>query len=80
MLQERCGIGVDVGSQTSSSGKQTHHVNGKEERRRKDSDDCPGNEEEAGYSLIAVSKGMKDFLNAVSSHEGAEFPWWDRLL
>lgn len=76
MLQERCGIGADVGSQTSSSGKQTHQVNGREERGRRDNDDGPGyEEEEAGYSLVAVSKGMKDFLNAVSSHEGAEFPW-----
>uniref|UniRef100_A0A087YL70 Ecdysoneless homolog (Drosophila) n=1 Tax=Poecilia formosa TaxID=48698 RepID=A0A087YL70_POEFO len=32
-------------------------------------------EEEAGYSLVAVSQGMKDFLNAMSSHEGAETPW-----
>ncbi|XP_043119115.1 protein ecdysoneless homolog [Puntigrus tetrazona] len=31
-------------------------------------------EEEAGYSLIAVTKGMKSFINAMSSHEGAEIP------
>ncbi|XP_026141428.1 protein ecdysoneless homolog [Carassius auratus] len=31
-------------------------------------------EEEAGYSLIAVTKGMKSFINATSSHEGAEIP------
>lgn len=31
-------------------------------------------EEEAGYSLIAVSQGMKNFINAMSSHEGAEVP------
>uniref|UniRef100_A0A673KLG3 Protein ecdysoneless homolog n=1 Tax=Sinocyclocheilus rhinocerous TaxID=307959 RepID=A0A673KLG3_9TELE len=31
-------------------------------------------EEEAGYSLIAVTKGMKNFINAMSSHEGAEIP------
>lgn len=80
MLQDRCGITADVGSQTSSSGKRTNHVNGKEESETKDTDDSPGYEEEAGYSLVAVSKGMKDFLNAVSSHEGAEFPWWDPLL
>lgn len=82
LLQERCGIGADVGSGTSDSAKQTHHVNGKEEKGRGD-DDHPGEEdkeeEEAGYSLVAVSKGMKDFLNAMSSHEGAEFPWWDSL-
>lgn len=75
-MQERCGIGADVGSGTSDSAKQTHHVNGKEEKGRGD-DNHPGEEEEdgEGYSLVAVSKGMKDFLNAVSSHEGAEFPW-----
>lgn len=73
-MQERCGVGADVGSRASSSAKQTHHVNGKEERGRKD-DGGPGEEEEAGYSLVSVSKGMRDFLNAVSSHEGAEFPW-----
>ncbi|KAK9959479.1 hypothetical protein ABG768_009603 [Culter alburnus] len=31
-------------------------------------------EEEAGYSLIAVTQGMKNFINAMSSHEGAELP------
>ncbi|XP_053366586.1 protein ecdysoneless homolog [Clarias gariepinus] len=31
-------------------------------------------EEEAGYTLVAVTQGMKDFINAMSSHEGAEFP------
>ncbi|XP_060789345.1 protein ecdysoneless homolog isoform X2 [Neoarius graeffei] len=31
-------------------------------------------EEEAGYTLVAVTRGMKDFINAMSSHEGAEFP------
>lgn len=31
-------------------------------------------EEEAGYSLIAVTKGMKSFISAMSSHEGAEIP------
>uniref|UniRef100_A0A672JI29 Ecdysoneless homolog (Drosophila) n=1 Tax=Salarias fasciatus TaxID=181472 RepID=A0A672JI29_SALFA len=32
-------------------------------------------EEVAGYSLVAVSQGMKSFLNTMSSHEGAELPW-----
>lgn len=73
-MQEHCGVGADVGSRTSGPAKQTHHNNGKEERGRRD-DDGPGEEEDAGYSLVAVSKGMKDFLNAMSSHEGAEFPW-----
>uniref|UniRef100_A0A672JIB1 Ecdysoneless homolog (Drosophila) n=1 Tax=Salarias fasciatus TaxID=181472 RepID=A0A672JIB1_SALFA len=31
-------------------------------------------EEVAGYSLVAVSQGMKSFLNTMSSHEGAELP------
>uniref|UniRef100_I3IWE8 Ecdysoneless homolog (Drosophila) n=1 Tax=Oreochromis niloticus TaxID=8128 RepID=I3IWE8_ORENI len=31
-------------------------------------------EEEAGYSLVAISQGMKNFLKAMSSHEGAELP------
>lgn len=31
-------------------------------------------EEETGYSLVAVTQGMKDFINAMSSHEGAEIP------
>ncbi|KAA0711026.1 Protein ecdysoneless -like protein [Triplophysa tibetana] len=31
-------------------------------------------EEETGYSLVAVTQGMKSFINAMSSHEGAEFP------
>lgn len=31
-------------------------------------------EEEAGYSLIALTKGMTSFINAMSSHEGAEIP------
>ncbi|XP_054655306.1 protein ecdysoneless homolog [Dunckerocampus dactyliophorus] len=34
-----------------------------------------GGEEEAGYSLVAVSQKMKSFLSAMSSHEGAELPW-----
>ncbi|KAM9804364.1 protein ecdysoneless homolog [Neosynchiropus ocellatus] len=32
-------------------------------------------EEEAGYNLVALSQGMKSFLSAMSSHEGAELPW-----
>ncbi|XP_070772264.1 protein ecdysoneless homolog [Enoplosus armatus] len=73
MLQERSGGRADVGSQNSSSTKQTQHVGGVNERR-KETEDGKG-EEEAGYSLVAVSQGMKNFLNAMSSHEGAELPW-----
>lgn len=72
-MQERSGVGGDIGSQASNTTKKTHHVNSAEERGRGNEDDL--GEEEAGYSLVAVSKGMRDFLNAVSSHEGAEFPW-----
>uniref|UniRef100_A0A8C2EIT3 Ecdysoneless homolog (Drosophila) n=1 Tax=Cyprinus carpio TaxID=7962 RepID=A0A8C2EIT3_CYPCA len=36
-------------------------------------------EEEAGYSLIAVTQGMKNFINAMSSHEGAEIPRYSCL-
>lgn len=32
-------------------------------------------EQEVGYSLVAVSQGMKNFINTMSSYEGAELPW-----
>lgn len=67
MLQEKSGGRADISSQSSSSSKQT------EERRRGTEDSQE--EEEGGYSLVAVSQGMKNFLNAMSSHEGAELPW-----
>lgn len=73
MLQERSGRRADVGSQNSSSTKQTQHVGGVEEKRKETEDNKE--EEEVGYSLVAVSQGMKNFLNAMSSHEGAELPW-----
>ncbi|XP_073337742.1 protein ecdysoneless homolog [Pagrus major] len=73
MLQERSGGRADVGSKNSGSTKQTQHVEGAEERRKETQGDKE--EEEDGYSLVAVSRGMKDFLNAMSSHEGAELPW-----
>lgn len=73
MLQERSGGRADVGSQNSSSTKQTQQVRGGGERKKEMQDDKE--EEEAGYSLVAVSQGMKNFLNAMSSHEGAELPW-----
>lgn len=78
MLQERSGGRADVGSQNTSSTRQLEqHVSGAKETR-KEAEDKEG-EVEAGFSLVAVSQGMKDFLNAMSSHEGAELPWWDRL-
>uniref|UniRef100_H3DI00 Ecdysoneless homolog (Drosophila) n=1 Tax=Tetraodon nigroviridis TaxID=99883 RepID=H3DI00_TETNG len=63
MLQQRTGWRADVGST-----KQSQRVEGTEERKGE-------TEEECGYSLVAVSQGMKKFLDAVSSHEGAEVPW-----
>ncbi|KAG8000219.1 Protein ecdysoneless-like protein [Nibea albiflora] len=69
MLQERSGGRADVGSQNSASTKETQHE-GAEERRKEKRE-----EEEGAYSLVAVSQGMKNFLNAMSSHEGAEMPW-----
>ncbi|KAM8858927.1 protein ecdysoneless homolog isoform 1-T2 [Spinachia spinachia] len=74
MLQERSVGRADVGSQNSSCTKQgTQNVGGAEEGRKETEEDKK--EEEAGYSLVAVSQGMKNFLNAMSSHEGAELPW-----
>ncbi|XP_068424283.1 protein ecdysoneless homolog [Clinocottus analis] len=74
MLQERGGARADVSSQNSSSTKRpAQNVGGAEETRKVTEDDKE--EEEAGYSLVAVSQGMKNFLNAMSSHEGAELPW-----
>lgn len=73
ILQEKSGGRADISSQSSSSTQQTQCVNGTEERRRGQSGGQE--EEEGGYSLVAVSQGMKNFLNAMSSHEGAELPW-----
>jgi len=67
MLQERSGGRAHDGSQNSQK------VGGAEERGKETEDDKK--EEEAGFSLVAVSQGMKNFLNAMSSHEGAELPW-----
>ncbi|XP_029927173.1 protein ecdysoneless homolog isoform X2 [Myripristis murdjan] len=74
MLQERSRGSIGVGNQKPTSSKQTQHVRGAEERKEKDEDKVE-EEEEASYSLVAVTKGMKNFLNAMSSHEGAELPW-----
>ncbi|KAM6997175.1 protein ecdysoneless homolog [Tautogolabrus adspersus] len=77
MLQERSGGRAGVGSQKSSSTKQRQHAGAAEEMRKETEDSTEEEEEdeEAGYSLVAVSQGMKKFLNAMSSHEGAELPW-----
>ncbi|XP_035760683.1 protein ecdysoneless homolog [Neolamprologus brichardi] len=73
LLQERSGGRADVGSQNSSSTKQKQHVGDAEERGKEKEDNIE--EEEAGFSLVAISQGMKNFLKAMSSHEGAELPW-----
>ncbi|XP_015230095.1 PREDICTED: protein ecdysoneless homolog [Cyprinodon variegatus] len=73
LLQERSGRIPDVGREGFSPAKQKLHVKDAAERRNEAEEEMK--EEEAGYSLVAVSKGMKDFLNAMSSHEGAELPW-----
>ncbi|KAK2824461.1 hypothetical protein Q5P01_021636 [Channa striata] len=74
MLQERGGGRGDVGSQNFSSTRKTQqHVRDAEETRKETED--KEEEEEVAYSLVAVSQGMKNFLNAMSSHEGAELPW-----
>ncbi|XP_058507742.1 protein ecdysoneless homolog [Solea solea] len=74
MLQERSWGNAHV----SSSAKQTQHVSGANETEEKEKEkekEEKEEKEEATYSLIAVSQGMKNFLSAVSSHEGAELPW-----
>ncbi|XP_030012488.1 protein ecdysoneless homolog isoform X2 [Sphaeramia orbicularis] len=73
MLQERNGGRADIGSRNTSSTKHTECSKSAEEKRKETED--KHQEEDAGYSLVAVSQGMKKFLNAMSSHEGAELPW-----
>lgn len=71
LLQERSSRVADVDCEGFSSAKQKRPV--EEAAGKEDEEDTKV--EEAGYSLVAVSQGMKDFLNAMSSHEGAEAPW-----
>ena len=73
LLQERSGTRAGVDGKNCSSTEQTQHVRDAAERGKETEDKAE--EEEAGYTLVAVSQGMKDFLNAMSSHEGAELPW-----
>ncbi|MED6232506.1 hypothetical protein ATANTOWER_031411 [Ataeniobius toweri] len=73
LLQERSGGIADVGSKSCSSAKQKLRVEDAAEKVKETEEDT--RKEEAGYTLVAVSQGMKDFLNAMSSHEGAEPPW-----
>lgn len=71
LLQERSGGRADVGSPNCSSTEQQQHAEeGGEETEHNTEGDA------AGFSLVAISQGMKNFLMAMSSHEGAELPWW----
>ncbi|XP_012719492.2 protein ecdysoneless homolog [Fundulus heteroclitus] len=73
LLQERSGRIADVGSESFSSAKQKPRAEDAAEDGKEAAEGTKT--EEASYSLVAVSQGMKDFLNAMSSHEGAEPPW-----
>ncbi|KAM4729685.1 protein ecdysoneless homolog [Anableps anableps] len=73
LLQERSGMVADVGIESFSSAKQKRPVEDAAVKGKETEEDMK--KEEAGYSLVAVSQGMKDFLNAMSSHEGAEPHW-----
>nr|XP_046209908.1 protein ecdysoneless homolog [Oncorhynchus gorbuscha]XP_046209909.1 protein ecdysoneless homolog [Oncorhynchus gorbuscha] len=57
------GSGVGLGGSEPSLTK--HTQGGRSEK----------GEEEGSYSMVAVTQGMKNFINAMSSHEGAELPW-----
>uniref|UniRef100_A0AAY4C871 Ecdysoneless n=1 Tax=Denticeps clupeoides TaxID=299321 RepID=A0AAY4C871_9TELE len=61
LLQERAGVGFGMAGSSPSQAVET----GKNE----------GEVEAASYTLVAVTQKMKNFINAVSSHEGAELPW-----
>uniref|UniRef100_A0A6Q2X028 Ecdysoneless homolog (Drosophila) n=1 Tax=Esox lucius TaxID=8010 RepID=A0A6Q2X028_ESOLU len=63
LLEDR---GGGVGCSKPSLIKQT--LVGRSEEEEKEG------EEEDGYSLVAVTQGMKKFISAMSSHEGAELP------
>ncbi|XP_028323841.1 protein ecdysoneless homolog [Gouania willdenowi] len=74
LLTERSGGRADIGSQKPASTEpMVPHAGGAEDTGKVSEDKAE--EEEAGYSLVAVTQGMKNFLNAMSSHEGAEIPW-----
>ncbi|KAM6916341.1 protein ecdysoneless homolog [Xenentodon cancila] len=73
LLQERSEARADVCGKSCSSTKQEQLVGDAAERGKETEDSKE--EEEGDYTLVAVTQGMKDFLNATSSHEGAELPW-----
>ncbi|KAF6736348.1 ecdysoneless-like protein [Oryzias melastigma] len=72
LLQERSGGRMDVGGAFSSIKRPENSSDAAEENT-----EVKGIEEEddSTYSLVAVSQGIKDFFNSMSSHEGAELPW-----
>ncbi|XP_008319832.1 protein ecdysoneless homolog [Cynoglossus semilaevis] len=72
MLQERSSGQVHVSGQNSSQqmSSQVRRVSDEKEEEKEDEQ-----EKDSSYSLVAVSQGMKNFLSAMSSHEGAELPW-----
>lgn len=70
MLQERAVGNVHIGGQKTNEPRQRCKSEDKKGKATQDN----RMEEEAGYSLVAVSQGMKNFLNATSSYEGAELP------
>lgn len=72
MLQERSSGQVHVSGQNSSQQmrSQVRRVSDEKEEEKEDEQ-----EKDSSYSLVAVSQGMKNFLSAMSSHEGAEMPW-----
>ncbi|XP_076850683.1 protein ecdysoneless homolog isoform X2 [Brachyhypopomus gauderio] len=59
LLEERGGLGV-------SQGQGVVRAAGTSEEEER--------EEDGSYSLVSVTRGMKDFINAMSSFQGAEFP------
>uniref|UniRef100_A0A3P9KNS1 Ecdysoneless homolog (Drosophila) n=1 Tax=Oryzias latipes TaxID=8090 RepID=A0A3P9KNS1_ORYLA len=71
LLQERSGGRTDVGRNCSAIKQTENSSNAAEETV-----EVTGTEgEDTAYSLVAVSQGIKDFFNTMSSHEGAELPW-----
>lgn len=63
ILQERAGLAVR-GAPSRGQPGQTRSAGAEEEA-----------EQEVGYSLVAVTQGMKNFINTMSSYEGVELPW-----
>lgn len=71
ILQERAGCGVRGGPGRSGAPSRGQPVPGQMGSAGAEDEE----EQEVGYSLVAVSQGMKNFINTMSSYEGAELPW-----